>query len=299
MDPRDDELSTRFEARRAVLTSLAYRMLGDTGAAEDAVQQAWLRLSRPGATDLGTIDNLNAWMATSVSRVCLNVLRSRAARPETPSGSDELELVVGPEGQDPADQAQLADQVNFALDLVLRALTPPERLAFILHDSFGVPFNDIAPILDRSVEATRKLASRARARVQALDPRTIEHGQARQRRAVDAFYRASRAGDFDALVELLHLDVTFHADGGTSLPDATAIIRGSDAVARRAAAFARPDTTEQPITVNGGAGALIHAGTGPVSLMAFVIANRHITHIYSLLDPQRIAQHVIRLDGNL
>ena len=278
-----------FEANRRRLTALSYRMLGDRAEAEDAVQDAWIRLSRPGATDTRTIANLDAWMTTVVSRVCLNRLRARAARPEAPAGTSGPEIVVslGPE-----DHAVLAEQVSLALNIVLATLTPPERLAFVLHDSFGIPFDDIAAVLERSVEATRKLASRARRRVRAVDPADIEADPARQRGVVDAFFAASRSGDLDTLLDLLHPEVVFRADGGTTRPDATATIRGQARVALRAASFAVPDATLQPITVNGGAAVVVRADGQPVSIMAFVVAAGRIVQIYSLLDQARLRRHL-------
>lgn len=284
-----DELSRRFEAARPRLFALARRLLGDRYAAEDAVQDTWRRLARPGATDLATIDNLDGWLRTTLTRVCLNRIRARGSHPEATIEPADLELVVhSDDASGPEPQAQLADQVRFALDLVLRTLTPPERLAFILHDSFGLPFAEIAPLLDRTVEATRKLASRARARVRTLDPDDLQQDRSSRRQTVDAFYRASRQGDLSALVDLLHPEVIFTADGGRVRPEATAIITGARAVADRATSFAIPAADIRPLTVNGAAAALVLADDRPVSLMIFVITGTRISHLHVLLDPQRI-----------
>lgn len=284
MEPAE-QLSRRFEASRPRLTALATRILGSRIDAEDAVQDAWLRLSRPGATDLATVGNLDGWLTTVVSRTCLNRLRSRTARPETRSGGSGPELRLLPDGAPgPEEQALLAEQVGLALHVVLESLTPPERLAFVLHDSFGMPFTDIATVLDRSVEASRKLASRARRRVHAVDPSEIETDSAGQRDVVDAFFAASREGDLDALLTVLHPEITFHADGGTVRPSATATIRGPERVSRRAAAFAIPAATFQPVRLNGCAAVVVRAGGRPVSVMAFVVARGRIVQIYSLLD---------------
>lgn len=288
MDPAE-HLSQRFEASRGRLTTLAHRILGNSVDAEDAVQDAWVRLSRPGATDLDTVTNLDRWMTTAVSRTCLNKLRARAARPESPSEFAEPELHVRPEQTPgPEDQVLLAEQVSLALHIVLESLTPPERLAFVLHDSFGTPFTEIAAVLGTSTEAARKLASRARRRVHAIEPTEIETNPATQRDAVDAFFAASRGGDLHALLALLHPEVTFQADGGTSRPASTATIHGPQNVTGRATTFAIPEATFEPITVNGTAAVVVRAHQQPVSIMAFVISHDRIVQIYSLLDQPRI-----------
>ncbi|MEO3872479.1 sigma-70 family RNA polymerase sigma factor [Nonomuraea sp. B12E4] len=270
---------------------MAYRILGNSAEAEDAVQDAWVRLSRPGATDTTAVTNLDGWMTTVVSRTCLNRLRARAARPEEPTDATGPDLVVRPDDAlGPEDQALLAEQVSLALHIVLESLTPPERLAFVLHDSFGIPFGEIATMLDKSVEATRKLASRARRRVHAIDPTEIETDPFSQRSVVDAFFAASRDGDLGTLLDLLHPEITFHADGGTTRPAATATIRGRENVTRRAAAFAIPDATFQPITVNASAAVIVRTDHQPVSIMAFVVSHGRIVQIYSLLDRPRIEQ---------
>ncbi|MER7011110.1 sigma-70 family RNA polymerase sigma factor [Saccharopolyspora sp. NPDC000359] len=292
MDPAE-QLSRHFEENRHRLTALARRILGSCADAEDAVQDAWARLSRPGATDLSAVTNLDGWLTTAVSRTCLNKLRARAARPEGPVDATGPELHLRPDQDlDPADQALLAEQVGLALHVVLGSLTPPERLAFVLHDSFGMPFDEIAEVLGKSTEATRKLASRARRRVHAGGPAEIETDAARQRSAVDAFFAASRDGDLDALLALLHPEITFRADGGATRPAATATIRGPERVARRAAAFAIPDAVLQPVAVNGSAAVVVRANGQPVSIMAFVISGGRIAQIYSLLDQPRVKRLV-------
>ncbi|MEV4116478.1 sigma-70 family RNA polymerase sigma factor [Nonomuraea sp. NPDC049695] len=284
-----DQLSRRFEESRQRLTTLAYRVLGNSADAQDAVQDAWIRLSRPGATDIDAVTNLDGWMTTVVSRTCLNKLRARAARPESPQAGPGPELHVRPDqALGPEGQALLAEQVSLALHIVLESLTPPERLAFVLHDSFGMSFSEIAGVLGKSTGATRQLASRARRRVHAVDPAEIETDPARQRSVVNAFFAASRNGDLDTLLALLHPEITFHADGGATRPTATATIRGPENVTRRAAAFAIPEATFQPVTVNGSAAVIVRTDHQPISIMAFVITHGRITQIYSLLDQSRI-----------
>ncbi|MEU1983622.1 sigma-70 family RNA polymerase sigma factor [Nocardia sp. NPDC019395] len=290
MDPAE-QLSRHFEDNRQRLTVLAYRILGNYADAQDAVQDAWVRLSRPGATDVTAVTNLDGWMTTVVSRTCLNKLRARAARPESTTDATGPELHLRPDQTpSPEDQTLLAEQVNLALHIVLESLTPPERLAFVLHDSFGMQFGDIAAVLGKTTEATRKLASRARQRVHAVDPAEIETNRANQRSVVNAFFTASRHGDLDTLLTLLHPEITFHAKGGATRPAATTTIRGTENVSRRAATFAVPDATFQPITVNGSAAVIIRANQQPVSIMAFVIVNGRIAQIYSLLDQPRLEQ---------
>ncbi|WP_210583413.1 sigma-70 family RNA polymerase sigma factor [Streptomyces sp. GESEQ-35] len=292
MDPAE-QLSRHFEESRLRLTALAHRILGNSADAEDAVQDAWVRLSRPGATDIAAVTNLDGWMTTVVSRTCLNKLRARAARPESPTDPIGPELHVRPDqALNPEDQALLAEQVTMALHIVLESLTPPERLAFVLHDSFGMPFSEIAAILGNSTEATRKLASRARQRVHAVDPAEIETNPANQRSVVNAFFAASRDGDLDTLLTVLHPEITFHADGGATRHAATATIRGPENVTRRAATFAIPEATFQPITVNASAAVIVRTDHQPVSIMAFVISHGRIAQIYSLLDQPRIEQLV-------
>lgn len=286
-----DQLSRRFEESRQRLTALAYRILGNHADAQDAVQDAWIRLSRPGATDIDTVANLDGWITTVVSRTCLNELRARTARPESPVETTGPELHVRTEqALGPEEQVLLAEQVSLALHIVLESLSPPERLTFVLHDSFGMSFSEIAGVLGKSTEATRQLASRARRRVHAVHPAEIEADPARQRIVVNAFFAAARDGDLDTLLALLHPEITFHADGGTTRPTATATIQGPKNVSRRAAAFVIPEAIFQPITVNGSAAVIVRANHQPVSIMAFVITHGQIAQIYSLLDKSRIEQ---------
>src|SRR5689334_15623841 len=258
MGTRSWELE-QFEVHRAHLLDVAYRMLGSMSESEDAVQEAWVRLDR---TDGDAIDNIGGWLTTVVARVCLDMLRSRRARREDLMGATLPEPVVTiePDGN-PEQQALLADSVGLALLVVLDALTPAERLAFVLHDMFDVPFEEIAPMVERTPAAARKLASRARARVRGMAP-SPDGDLARQRQVVDAFLAASRAGDFDALMKVLDPDVTFRFDTGARLP-ARPTVTGAPAVARqvlaRGSRFA-PDAT--PAIVNGTAGVIIPAGDG-------------------------------------
>src|SRR5947208_12461124 len=232
MDERD-WLAGQFEEHRTRLNAVAYRMLGSLTEADDAVQDAWLRLSR---SDAEEIENLGAWLTTVVARVSLNMLRSRATRREEPMDVRMPEPIVAPaDGTDPEHETLLADSVGLALLVVLEMLSPPERLAFVLHDMFAVPFDEIAPIVDRSPEATRQLASRARRRVQ-CERVVPDPDLDRQREVVDAFLAASRAADFDALVAVLDPDVVLHADfGGGRVRK----VPGADAVASQAEAFSR------------------------------------------------------------
>lgn len=286
--PDHDQLARQFESFRPYLTDVAYRMLGSRAEAEDAVQDTWIRLSR---ADAAGVEKLSAWLTTVVSRVCLNVLRSRAARAEDPVGVRlpdpvvECEQVAGPE-----DEVVLSDSVSLALLVVLDALAPAERVAFVLHDMFHLPFEEIAPVIGRSVVAARKLASRGRQRVrQARGTGPCGRPVAAHRELVDAFLAAARGGDLGRLVSLLDPDAELHADGGRMLASATAVIRGAGPVAERAALFRRPGVTVTPVLVNGTAGALIDQGGVPVSVMAFSIEGSRITAIHILLDPERLA----------
>jgi RNA polymerase sigma-70 factor (ECF subfamily) len=281
----DEFLAAEFEAHRGRLRAVAYRMLGSAAEADDAVQETWVRLSRTGASG---IDNLGGWLTTVVSRVCLNVLRSRATRREEPLEAHVPDPILSPESAiGPEDEALLADAVGLALHAVLETLSPAERLAFVLHDMFGVPFDDIAPIVGRSSEATRQLASRARRRVRGA--RTTPDGDAtRQRAVVDAFFAASRGGDFEGLVALLDPDVVLRADAGEGSA-LTRLVRGAEAVAASARAGARPDATIRPVLVNGAAGAVILVDGRPFAVMGFTVAGGRIVEIDVLADPARVA----------
>lgn len=285
MDDKD-HLAARFEDHRTHLEAVAYRMLGSSSEADDAVQETWQRLNR---VDAGEIDNLGGWLTTVVSRVCLNMLRTRRTRREEPMDTYVPDPIVSREGEiDPEHEVQLADSVGLALLVVLETLAPAERLAFVLHDMFSVPFDDIATIVDRSPAATRQLASRARRRVQGA-PTVPDADLARQREVVDAFFAAARQGDFEALVSVLDPDVVLRSDGGVRLPVATAAARGPEEVAGRALMFASPDATLVPVLVNGAAGVVVVAGGRVVSIMGFTVVARRVVAIDALADPDRLA----------
>src|SRR3954447_21872195 len=236
-------LAERFEEHRAHLRAVAYRMLGSMGEADDAVQEAWLRLSR---SDADAIENLGGWLTTVVGRVCLNMLRARRRRREEPLGPHVPDPVIeAPDGSQPEHEALLADSVGLALLVVLETLPPAERLAFVLHDMFGVPFAQIAEIVNRTPDAARQLATRARRRVRGSTP-TPDPDRARQREVVDAFFAAARDGDFEALVAVLDPDVVLHSDGGALRPAATVQVRGAEAVASRGTAFPPPPPPAPP-----------------------------------------------------
>ena len=275
-------LAERFEEHRTHLRAVAYRMLGSVSEADDAVQEAWLRLNR---SDASAIENLRAWLTTVVARVCLNMLRSRKSRREEPLDVHVPEpIVTSADGVDPEHEALLADSVGLALLVVLEKLPPAERLAFVLHDMFAVPFDEIAPIVDRSPAAARQLASRGRRRVQGAD-RDAPTGQ---REVVDAFFAAARGGDFDALVAVLDPDVVLRSDGGALRPDATAVVHGAEQVARRAFMFAGLSPYVRPALVNGVAGVVVAPRGVPFSVMAFTVVGGRIVAIDALGDPERL-----------
>jgi RNA polymerase sigma-70 factor, ECF subfamily len=281
---QNDWLIERFEANRPHLRAVAYRMLGTFSDADDAVQEAWLRLSR---ADTSGVENLGGWLTTVVARVCLNMLRSRQSRREDSLDARIPDPIVSREnGADPQHDAVLADSVGLALLVVLETLTPAERLAFVLHDMFAVPFDEIAPMLGRSPTATRQLASRARRRVRGAAP-APDPDVARQREVVDAFFAAARGGDFEALVAVLDPDVVARTDGG---PGASVIVRGAHVVAGRALMFAQPSATLRPALVNGAAGVVIMAGGRPASVMAFTVRDGKIVEIDALTDPERLGK---------
>jgi RNA polymerase sigma-70 factor (ECF subfamily) len=259
-------------------------MLGSLSEAEDAVQDAWLRLNR---SDAAAIENLGGWLTTVVARVSLNMLRSRATRREEPLGIYIPDPVVdSADGTGPEHEALVAESVGLALLIVLETLSPAERLAFVLHDVFGVPFEEIAPILERSPAATRQLASRARRRVQG--ERTVPDPDLnRQREVVDAFLAAAREGDFDALVALLDPDVVLRADFGGGM---TQEIRGAAAVARQAQAYSRLDLVVLPVLINGAVGALSTRDGRPFSVGAVTVSDGKIVELDFLADPERLAQ---------
>src|ERR687890_2516140 len=264
MDEHDDWLVQRFEEHRSHLRAVAYRMLGSISEADDAVQEAWLRLSR---SDTSGIENLGGWLTTVVGRVCLDMLRSRKSRREEPLGARLPEPILSREdGLDPEREALVADSVGLALLVVLETLSPAERLAFVLHDMFAVPFEEIGPMVGRSPTAARQLASRARRRVRGEAP-PPDPDLPRQREVVDAFFAAAREGDFDALVAVLDPDVVLRSDGGAARPDATRVVRGARAVAERALTFARLSPFVRPALVNGAAGVVVAPGGRAFSVM--------------------------------
>jgi RNA polymerase sigma factor (sigma-70 family) len=285
MDGRNWQVE-RFEEHRPHLQAVAYRMLGSVTEAEDALQEAWVRLSR---ADTDAVDNLAGWLTTVVGRVCLDMLRARRSRREDYVGTWLPEpIVFEGEGGDPAGEALLADSFGLALFVVLETLTPAERLAFVLHDMFGVPFEEIAPIVGRSTAATRQLASRARRRVRGAAP-TSDVDLRRQREVVDAFLAASRAGDFEALLEVLDPDVVFRADAGVESLLARPPISGAAEVARqvlargmRFAPFARH------AIVNGAAGVVVGQPGHPVAVVGFTVARSRIVAIDLITDPGKL-----------
>ena len=276
-----DEQATRFEQYRTRMRAVAYRMLGSLSEADDAVQEAWLRFSR---TDTSAVDNLGAWLTTVVARVSLNFLR---ARREEPVGVHVPEPILDPaDGMDPEHEALLADSVGLALLVVLETLSPPERLAFVLHDIFAVPYDQIAPIVDRTPEAARQLASRARRRVQG--ERTVTDADlGTQREVVDAFLAAARDGDFDALVAVLDPDVVLRAQLGP-LAGGTREVRGAAQVAAQAVSFSRLDLVVRPALVNGVLGSVTTRDGEPFSVGAFTIAGRRIVAMDILADPEQL-----------
>ena len=285
MDERNWKIE-EFEAHRAHLQAVAYRMLGSVSDAEDALQEAWVRLSR---ADSDAVENLSGWLTTVVGRVCLDMLRARRSRREDYVGTRLPEPIVT-EGEtgDPANEAVLADAVGLALFVVLETLTPAERLAFVLHDMFGVPFEEIAPIVDRSPAATRQLASRARRRVQGAAP-VPDADLPRQREIVDAFLAASRAGDFEALLEVLDPQVVFRMDSGDASRRAQGPITGAAAVARqvltRGARFA---PLGRPAIVNGAAGVVVGRVGQPIAVVGFTVAHDRIVAIDVITDPDKL-----------
>jgi RNA polymerase sigma-70 factor (ECF subfamily) len=286
-----DWLVERFEENRPRLKAIAYRMLGSQAEADEAVQDAWLRLSKSGGDG---IESLDGWLTTTVARVCLNLLRARRARPEQAAGDDLPDLDDGPEQADPEKEVLLADSVGLALLLVLDTLEPAERLAFVLHDMFDLPFEEIGPLVDRTPTAARQLASRARRRVRGAAPPEAERDLGRQREVVDAFFAAARGGSFDALVTILHPDVVLRSDPGGNAP---ALVRGADAVARGVLRSADPAKPARPALVNGAAGVVVFAGDEPFLVMGFTIAGGRVVEIDAFRDAERIQRLDIELLG--
>jgi len=279
-----DWLAERFEENRTHLRAVAYRMLGSLSEADDAVQEVWLRLSR---SDSSGVDNLGGWLTTVVARVSLDMLRSRKSRREEPLGAHVSEPIVSrARGIDPEHEALLADSVGPALLVILETLAPAERLAFVLHDMFAVPFDEIAPIVGRSPAAARQLASRARRRVKGAA--TVPAADlTRQREVVDAFLAASRGGDFDTLLAVLDPDVVLRADGAAVHAGASREVRGAPAVADTFSGRAR---FAQPALVNGAAGAVWAPGGRPRVVFGFTITRGKIVEIDLLADPARLRQ---------
>ena len=280
-----DWLAQRFEERRGHLRAVAYRMLGSLSEADDAVQEAWLRLNR---SDAGAIENLNGWLTTVVGRICLTALKARRARREEPLGIHVPDPVVSPADElDPEQEALLADSVGLALLVVLDALSPAERLAFVLHDMFAVPFDEIAPIVGCSPTAARQKASRARRRVQGHAP-VPDADLSTQQEVVDAFMAAAREGDFDALVAVLDPDVVLRADVGAPPAGMSREIRGAEAVASQALSFSRLDLYTRPALINGAAGAVTSREGEPFSVVGFTVRGGRIVQIDILADPERL-----------
>jgi RNA polymerase sigma factor (sigma-70 family) len=279
-------LADRFEEHRAHLRAVAYRMLGSLTEADDAVQDAWLRLSRAGASE---VENLGGWLTTIVARVCLNMLRSRNVRREESLAAHIPDPVVSTDGElQPEEEALLADSVGLALLVVLDTLSPAERLAFVLHDMFELPFEEIAPMVGRSPVAARQLASRARRRVKGAEIPAPDPDLARQRDVVDAFFRAARGGDFDALVALLDPDVVLRSDFGARRPAAAKVIHGAAAVAGQALMGALPAAHLHPALVNGAAGVVVTVAGRPFAVMGFTVAEGKIVEIDAIADPERV-----------
>jgi RNA polymerase sigma-70 factor (ECF subfamily) len=282
----DGASADEFDSYRPRLRAVAYRMLGSTSDAEDAVQEAWLRLNR---SDTSDVHNMQAWLTTVVARVCLDMLRQRTARREDPLDTHVPDPIVTPAvDEDPEEHAVLADSVGLALLVVLDTLSPTERLAFVLHDVFAVPFDQIAAILDRSPAAAKQLASRARARLSGAS--TVSNASPRrQRQVVDAFLAASREGDFDGLLRVLDPDVLLRADAGDGPLGTSQLIRGAANVAGQALRFSSLAKFSRPVFVNGSPGLLAVREGRPLSLVSVVIVDDRIVEMDILADPDRLA----------
>jgi RNA polymerase sigma-70 factor (ECF subfamily) len=282
-----DWLAERFEANRSHLRGVAYRMLGSLAEADDAVQEAWIRLGR---TDTSDVDNLRAWLTTVVGRVCLNMLRSRKTRREASLESHLPDPIVGPEtGNGPEQEVLLGDAVGLAMLVVLDSLAPAERVAFVLHDVFAVPFDEIALIVGRTSTAARQLASRARRRVQGAPVPDV--GLDGQWAVVDAFLAAARAGDFERLLSVLDPEIVLRSDGGTARPGLSSLLSGARAVAAQAMGFRRFDETSTRIRVNGIPGGVAWAPDGsPFAVLALTVRGGRIVEIDVLADPDRLGR---------
>ena len=281
-----ERLAEEFGRHRAHLRTVAYRMLGSASEAEDAVQESWIRLGR---TDVNDVKNLRAWLTTVVARVCLDLLRTRTSRREDPLDTHVPDPVITRANGDPESDVVLADSVGLALLVVLETLEPAERLAFVLHDVFGMTFDEIAPIVDRSAVAARQLASRARRRVQGRAPHA-DRDLRQQRRVIDAFMAAASKGDFEGLVAVLDPDIVLRADGG-ALTALSRVVRGASAVAAQAATFSKSGLSNQLVLVNGNLGVVSRRPDGRVfSVVGFTIAGGKVVEIDILADPDRLSR---------
>lgn len=275
----------QFEEYRAHLRAVAYRMLGSLSEADDAVQEGWLRFDR---TDTSEVENLGGWLTTVVARICLNMLRSREQRREDPLELRMPDPVISNvRGVDPEQEVLLADSVGLALLVVLESLAPAERLAFVLHDMFAVPFDEIAPMLDKSTAAVRQLASRARRRVQGQAP-APDPDPSRQRVVVEAFFAAARDGQFEALVAVLHPDVVLRSDGGMARARHTVVLNGAETVASQALTFSKLAPFVRPALINGAAGVVVVVNGRPMSVMAFTVVDGQAVAIDVIADPDRL-----------
>jgi RNA polymerase sigma factor (sigma-70 family) len=284
--PTRERLAEQFEQHRAHLRAVAYRMLGSASEADDAVQESWIRLGR---TDVSDVENLRGWLTTVVARVCLDMLRTRTSRREDPLDTHVPDPVISRADGDPESDAVLADSVGLALLVVLEKLEPAERLALVLHDVFGMTFEEIAPIVDRSVVATRQLASRARRQVRGHTP-TSDVDLRTQRRVVDAFLAAVQNGDFEALVAVLDPDIVLRADGG-AVKGMSRLVRGAQAVMGQAAAFSKFALSNQVVLVNGNIGLVCRLPDGRLfSVIGFTIAGGKVVEMDILADPERLSR---------
>lgn len=283
-----DDLAEQFETHRPHLKAVAYRMLGSLSEAEDAVQDAWLRLSR---ADTDNVENMGGWLTTTVARLCLDMLRTRKWRGEESFGVHLPDpIVTRADSANPEQEALLDDSVGLALIVVLQTLSPPERVAFVLHDVFGVSFDEIAAIVGRTPAAARQLASRARRRVRGGAP-APDADLDRQREVVEAFLKASRAGNFDALLAVLDPDVVLRSDFGPRAPVASKVVRGAQEVANQASLGAKAGGSLHPVLVNGASGVLVRLPSGkPFALLSFTVAGGRIVAIEVLGDPARLQQ---------
>jgi RNA polymerase sigma-70 factor (ECF subfamily) len=279
-------LAARFEEHRPHLRAVAYRMLGSLTEADDAVQDTWLRVSRAGTDG---VQNLGGWLTTVVARICLNMLRARNTRREESFEGHLPDPIVSRDGElQPEEEAVLADSVGLALLVVLDTLTPAERLAFVLHDMFQLPFEEIAPMVGRTPAAARQLASRARRRVKGAEIRSPDADLAKQRKVVDAFFRAARGGDFDGLVALLDPNVVLRADFGHPVRAVPSVIRGAEAVAGQAQASAFQNAILHPALVNGAAGVVVTIYGRPFAVLGFSVVDGKITEIDAIAEPERV-----------